>query len=529
MGKIKQYKLILYPPAIWLKTKFCRSVQLISFICISILWSSGCGESTIDPEPELAPLPIPSIEWMSPQVAVVGTTDLKLIIHGERFVPESIVQWGGMDRSTTFISPTEISALIPASDMVKDHVIKVSVLNPKPGGGLSGELDFNLVSKPLFESWILDRSQIASAITWEDIEGEKTYTEWSANDRAELGLYITWAQNGHFPIAELPENTWAPHLQDSEFPTTVLSKRSARELFLAHVAQSIWLESSQRLPWSLLEYAQEDLKTLLSSRSLFTRIDPENGRPGGYRLRNIGLPAPPDVGFEFLVSNNLIGPNRRETINNVIGWSRGMIHFLGGYQAGTLLRHWQYRGVPPLLQVLKKTIATEHPSQAELGPRHWTAGCHGTNMVLRDLLRVINIPVDYVNVAGHATPSFPSEGLFLSHGDDPYSRILQGFGPLPTNAEILIDKPTWTRWFDIPSPRENIARQVYELSQKYLTQPVVYAYCQDKSNDTPRQSSQVFAIYKHIYTLAELEEQDLWKRLEQRVLDLGGCQNVTRL
>jgi hypothetical protein len=67
-----------------------------------------------------------------------------LTITGINFVNGSVVRWNGNNRQTTFLSATQVSAQIPASDIASAGTAQVSVFNPAPGGGSSGTLNFTI-------------------------------------------------------------------------------------------------------------------------------------------------------------------------------------------------------------------------------------------------------------------------------------------------------------------------------------------------------------------------------------------------
>ena len=47
------------------------------------------------------------------------------------------MRWNGADRATTYVSPTQLTAVIPATDLVMAGTAQVTVFNPPPGGGTS--------------------------------------------------------------------------------------------------------------------------------------------------------------------------------------------------------------------------------------------------------------------------------------------------------------------------------------------------------------------------------------------------------
>ncbi len=82
----------------------------------------------------------PAVTALSPASAAAGGPEMVLTVNGSGFVAGSAVRWNGSERVTTFLSATQLSAAIPASDVSAPGNVAVSVTNP--GGGVSN--DFNL-------------------------------------------------------------------------------------------------------------------------------------------------------------------------------------------------------------------------------------------------------------------------------------------------------------------------------------------------------------------------------------------------
>jgi len=56
------------------------------------------------------------------------------------------VRWNGNDRTTTYISKTELTALISAEDIATAGMMNVTVFNPTPGGGESTAVIFPVIN-----------------------------------------------------------------------------------------------------------------------------------------------------------------------------------------------------------------------------------------------------------------------------------------------------------------------------------------------------------------------------------------------
>ncbi len=90
--------------------------------------------------------PAPTLSSISPNSALQGSGAFTLTVNGNGFVPSSKVRWGGSDRTTIYVSGTQLTAAIPASDLLNAGSFNVSVFNPTPGGGTSGNLPFTVTA-----------------------------------------------------------------------------------------------------------------------------------------------------------------------------------------------------------------------------------------------------------------------------------------------------------------------------------------------------------------------------------------------
>jgi uncharacterized protein len=88
----------------------------------------------------------PTISLLSPSSVPAGSAQLTLTITGSNFAPGtpgSVVEWIGTALTTTYVSDTELTALVPAPDLASAGTASVTVNNPAPGG-LSGSQTFTI-------------------------------------------------------------------------------------------------------------------------------------------------------------------------------------------------------------------------------------------------------------------------------------------------------------------------------------------------------------------------------------------------
>jgi hypothetical protein len=226
--------------------------------------------------------------------------------------------------------------------------------------------------------------------------------------------------------------------------------------------------------------------------------------------------------------NKMIGPTRPTTIAGLLDWCRSNLrHFIGGWDTKNVYDQWQYRGLPPVVKMIQGTKPLSAPPGSDIP--HITGGCWGTTGFLRAVLRSVNVPVELVTHCGHAQPHFIEDGLYLTHGDDPYNALTRSVPPMPI-SEILVNQVQFDSWFGpaVPSATQcsNVGRRNTDLSLTYLPTYLLQAYCQDIVGGKTHSNGAVFDIYKKLYTVAQLEAMNLWGKMDTKIASLGGCSHL---
>jgi len=134
------------------ETTYVSGTQLNAAIPASDITSNGTASVTvINPSGESNPQTFtigtvtePTTTGLSPDHKTVGDAQFTLTVNGTNFVTGSVVRWNGVDRATTFGSDTQLTATIPASDLMSAGTASVTVFNPAPGGGTSNAQTFTI-------------------------------------------------------------------------------------------------------------------------------------------------------------------------------------------------------------------------------------------------------------------------------------------------------------------------------------------------------------------------------------------------
>jgi hypothetical protein len=106
---------------------------------ISVTSSSPCETSTVV---TLAIIAATTISSVSPSSATAGGPAFTLTVNGTGFVSGSNVLWNGSPLATTYVSATQLTALVPASLIASPGSASLSV--QAPGGTALGALPFTI-------------------------------------------------------------------------------------------------------------------------------------------------------------------------------------------------------------------------------------------------------------------------------------------------------------------------------------------------------------------------------------------------
>ena len=139
-------------------TTYVSATRLTAMITAADIATAGTASVTVfNPAPgggtsnavsfAIRPVnPVPTITALNPASAIAGSPAFTLAVTGTNFANGSIVRWNEANRATTFVSATQLTALIPATDIATAGTASVTVFNPAPGGGTSNAVSFAIVA-----------------------------------------------------------------------------------------------------------------------------------------------------------------------------------------------------------------------------------------------------------------------------------------------------------------------------------------------------------------------------------------------
>ncbi len=154
--------------------------------------------------------PVPTATELVPSLALATGAAFTLQVFGTNFVTGSVVRWAGVDRTTTFVSATEVRAAIPATDIGAAGTPSVAVFNPTPGGGLSGALTFTVRAAPSAARWYANGAQPTGISPIDALNALRLQYDW--------WRHYTLTQTG-MPAA-MPAGAWRVRVPDQNDPTT---------------------------------------------------------------------------------------------------------------------------------------------------------------------------------------------------------------------------------------------------------------------------------------------------------------------
>jgi hypothetical protein len=124
-----------------------------------------------------------------------GDPTFTLTVNGSAFVRCAVVRWDGSDRTTSWVSATQLTASIPASDMTSPGSHSVRVFNPAPGGGLSGALTFTVDPAADVTPPTVSVTSPNGGETWK--AGSSHPITWTATDNlAVTTVDLAWSSDG---------------------------------------------------------------------------------------------------------------------------------------------------------------------------------------------------------------------------------------------------------------------------------------------------------------------------------------------
>ena len=187
-------------PALELSRALWRSFLLIVTLTMW-MWAVSSARAQDSPVPHID-LPL------VPTTVRPGSSGFTLTVNGTGFTSGSKIVWNGSQRTTTFLSETQLTAAVTASDVRSAGTASVSVTNPAPGGGGSNNVIFE-ISDPLsaasFSGTSFATGSTPASIVVADFNGDGIQDFAVANEGGDTISIVRGVGNGSFE----PQVTYA--------------------------------------------------------------------------------------------------------------------------------------------------------------------------------------------------------------------------------------------------------------------------------------------------------------------------------
>lgn len=158
---------------------------------------------------------------LSPATIPAGNAAFTLTVTGFGFAADSVVDWNGTALTTSYVSATTLSALVPAAQVASTGAAQVSVVNPANEGGASSAQNANTVAPSIDAvSYQIDNghsgvinfksASLPTAAAWSvNVGGTPSYALIVSNR-----VYVMALENGNSQLFALDAATgatlWGP-------------------------------------------------------------------------------------------------------------------------------------------------------------------------------------------------------------------------------------------------------------------------------------------------------------------------------
>jgi hypothetical protein len=275
---------------------------------------------------------------------------------------------------------------------------------------------------------------------------------------SETGLQVFYDEISKIQASGTPA-TSAPPLsfleQEQDQYHFRISMNFFEEISAKRAAYHLWLEQEKLLPWSLLDYSDEELKNIFQNTSMARNH--EKNEASVFALLDHSPLETWSVLKEILDWSQI--QTQKDAIHQIIEASRRLRH---GSISTDFIR------VASIKETFESGISLR--------------GCHSSSYYVTALAKAVNIPgftlFGYYAGAGHRTAVFPTTDQVLSHGDDLYSRLLTNV----PSKELLGSYEDWQTRVMIHQPftpdggRESLV-YTYKKAYEYPSFFLVKRYC----------------------------------------------------
>jgi hypothetical protein len=171
------------PPVLTMTRRHVLILPVVLLAAFQACCGGGAGSSDNGGGGGGTPQDTPTLASVAPSSATAGEPAVTLTLYGSNFENGATAQWNGTALSSSWVSATELTATLPASDIASVGTARVSVANPGPGSGASAAQTFTIAAPLTPTTWVRQVAGLTTPqdIVWDAAHG-KLYVSISSTD-----------------------------------------------------------------------------------------------------------------------------------------------------------------------------------------------------------------------------------------------------------------------------------------------------------------------------------------------------------
>jgi len=399
------------------------------------------------------------------------------------------------------------------------------------------------------DCWLTKHPDVANAMVYIDSAGGGTWSQWPAATKTAFYQYfndmVGWYATGAGP--KYPKPFAAPIAVEDAGGAGAdvwVAEPLGRTVCVSQMANNLAAELTAAFPWSITSYTADELALLLGGDNILgVYVVPLNAaKQGFYFWGGAGLtsPAPAGMIVNWMNRVHLVGTDAADTVARVFGWERVLRHFFfepndPNENQPSYPDEYFWGSSAPVIASVQLIQGTTYTGPSGPTSAHWTRGCTGTSQFMKSILQAVNIPVKIAYTCGHTLPTFPTAGVAMTHGDDPYNALgkvspFPGFAT-PQLSEYLISLNDFAALFPVGGAcLGKLGFKPLEIAVTYASDELMGTYCKDLKANATHANGQVFMSLRPGWPemtdanfLTWLENGGLWTRLDAKIAATNYC------
>ena len=121
-----------------------QSFSLAALVCLSVPFFNGCAGGTPSTSGQNTTNTAPTVTSISPASVSAGAAATTLTVTGTGFISTTAIQLGGTLEPTTYVSATQVTAAIPASQLTSGVALSVIAINGTSSSSSGGPINLTV-------------------------------------------------------------------------------------------------------------------------------------------------------------------------------------------------------------------------------------------------------------------------------------------------------------------------------------------------------------------------------------------------